>query len=189
MQVGVSQFPLGEQPEPVLLTRAASVEVGTIQVGGDLVHLHNKEMKIQSLFSPDLLDQVHSSAEEQERTGWNPCKWHCISSKTCNRCYFNVLPPTILKTHMRVLKDNGSGGRYPLSININHVWLWFPCNGWRSDRLNDDDDDDKEEKGRPIVVVNVYWSTIRVKKCWVQRLAIWRTATWGRVFKTPEIHA
>ena len=56
--------------------------------------------------------------------------------------------------------------------------------------MNDeDDDDDKEEKGRPIVVVNVYWSTIRVKKCWVQRLAIWRTATWGRVFKTPEIHA
>ena len=69
MQVSVAKFPLGKQPQPMLLARAAPVQVGPVQVGGDLVHLHNKEVKIQSLSSPDLLDQVHSSAEEQERTG------------------------------------------------------------------------------------------------------------------------
>ena len=45
MQVSIAKFPLGKQPQPVLLAGAAPVQVGPVQVGGDLVHLLTQDQR------------------------------------------------------------------------------------------------------------------------------------------------
>ena len=53
MQVSIAKFPLGEQPQPMLLAGAAPVQVGPVQVGGDLVHLlthdHHDDLDLDDL--------------------------------------------------------------------------------------------------------------------------------------------
>ena len=49
MQVSIAEFPLGKQPQPMLLAGAAPVQVGPVQVGGDLVHLLTQDHRDDDL--------------------------------------------------------------------------------------------------------------------------------------------